>query len=332
MIKRRQFVAFLGGAAALPMVSPYTAAAQQGEPMRRVAILEGASESTANKAYIASFMARLDELGWRNGRNLRIDLRWWTAPLDQMRAAIAEMLAASPDIILVDTNLALTSLKPMLGNVPVVFVGVGDPVGSGFVASLAHPGGNITGFSSYDGPMGGKWLEVLKETVPNLTRVLVLLYPETAAHQAFWRTIEIAAPRYSVEAIQGAVHDAAEIERVISSFGGKPNGGLIILPHAVTLVNRGLIVDLALRYRLPSVHGAGGGIDDGGLVYYGIDFDDSYRHAAEYVDRILRGDKPADLPVQLPTKYKLAFNLKTAKAIGITIPPSMLVRADEVIE
>ncbi|MGA2895819.1 MAG: ABC transporter substrate-binding protein [Xanthobacteraceae bacterium] len=314
------------------MRSPRSARAQQGERVRRLAILEGTAETAANKANIASFMARLDELGWKNGRNIRTDLRWWTAPLDQMRVVIAEMLAASPDIILVDTNLALTTLKPMVLNVPVVFMGVGDPVGSGFVASIAHPGGNITGFSSYDGPMGGKWLEVLKETAPSVTRMMTLLYPETETHQAFWRSIEDAAPRFGVEATAGAVHDATEIERVISSFGGKPNSGLIVLPHAVTAANRGLIVDLGLRYRLPSVHGTAGSAADGGLVYYGIDFGDSYRHAAEYVDRILRGEKPADLPVQLPTKFKLIFNLKTATAIGITIPPSMLVRADEVIE
>jgi putative tryptophan/tyrosine transport system substrate-binding protein len=328
-VRRREFITLIGGTAAAWQLP---ASAQHGEPVRRVAILEGTAEDAPNKANIASFMAGLDELGWKNGRNIRTDLHWWAEPLDQMRVVIAEMLAASPDIILVDTNLALTTLKPMIGNVPVVFVGVGDPVGSGFVASLAHPGGNITGFSSYDGPMGGKWLEVLKETAPAVTHMMALLYPETAAHQAFWRSIEIAAPRYGVEAIQGAVHDAPEIERVISSFGAEPNGGLIVLPHAVTAVNRRLIIDMAQRYRLPSVHASVGSEAVGALVYYGIDFDDSYRHAAEYVDRILRGDKPADLPVQLPTKYKLAFNLKTAKAIGITIPPSMLVRADEVIE
>jgi len=218
----------------------------------------------------------------------------------------------------------------VLANAPDPF-SVGDPVGSGFVASLAHPGGNITGFSTYDGPMGGKWLEVLKQSAPHLTRILTILHPETPVHQAFWHSIQDAAPHFGVEVTPGGVHDASQIENAITAFAVKENSGLIVLPHAVTNVNRNLIVALALRHRLPTID-AIRNANAGGLVSYSFDFEDQYYHGAEYVDRILRGQKPSDLPVQLPTKFKLAFNLRTAKAIGLTIPPSLLARADEVID
>jgi putative tryptophan/tyrosine transport system substrate-binding protein len=244
----------------------------------------------------------------------------------------AELLASSPDVIMVWTNLALAVLKPVAGKVPVVFVGVGDPVGSGFVASLAHPGGNITGFASYDGPMGGKWLDVLKETAPHLRRIMTILHPETPVHQAFWRSIKDAAPRFGVEVTPGAVHDAAEIESAISSFAGEENSGLIVLSHALTQANQNLLIELPRRVRLPAIYATASSVKAGGLVSYGIDFQDNFRGTAEYVDRILRGDKPSDLPVQEPTKFNLAFNLKTAKALGLTISESLLARADEVIE
>jgi putative tryptophan/tyrosine transport system substrate-binding protein len=328
-MRRREFIALLGGAAA---VWPLTARAQQAERMRRVAILMGSAETALDQTNLTAFMSRLNELGWRTDRTLRTDVRWWTGTPEQMRSIIAEMFASSPDVFVAWTNLALATLQPMIGNFPVVFVGIGDPVGSGFVASLAHPGANITGFASYDEPMSGKWLEVLKETAPQLTRVMALLHPETPSHQGFWRAIEAAAQRMAVKVIPGAVHDASEIERVVSSFGEDANGGLIILPHAVTVVNRDLIIALTLRYRLPSVTGAAGFLNASSLLYYGIDFQDSFRHTAEYVDRILRGEKPADLPVQQPTKFKLTLNLKIARVIGLNIPPTLLARADEVIE
>jgi putative tryptophan/tyrosine transport system substrate-binding protein len=327
-IGRRELLAALGGAAAWPLA----ARAQQAERMRRVAILMGSAETALDQTNLTAFMSRLNELGWRTDRTLRTDVRWWTGTPEQMRSIIAEMFASSPDVFVAWTNLALATLQPMIGNFPVVFVGIGDPVGSGFVASLAHPGANITGFASYDEPMGGKWLEVLKETAPQLTRVMALLHPETPSHQGFWRAIEAAAQRMAVKVIPGAVHDASEIERVVSSFGEDANGGLIILPHAVTVVNRDLIIALTLRYRLPSVTGAAGFLNASSLLYYGIDFQDSFRHTAEYVDRILRGEKPADLPVQQPTKFKLTLNLKIARVIGLNIPPTLLARADEVIE
>jgi ABC-type uncharacterized transport system substrate-binding protein len=223
-------------------------------------------------------------------------------------------------------------LKPIAGNVSIVFTGVGDPVGSGFVASLARPGGNITGFASHEPSMGGKWLEVLKEIAPHITRALVIMHPETPSHQAMWQSIEKAAPRLGIEVTAGGAHNAAEIERVVASFARKPDGGLIALPHALTVFNASMIITLARRYRMPDVYAIAETVDVGGLVSYGINWDDQFRRAVEYVDRILKGTKPADLPVQNPTRFKLVVNLKAAKAIGLTIPETFLARADEVVE
>ena len=249
-----------------------------------------------------------------------------------MRPVVAELLAFSPDVIVVFSNLALALLKPMAANVPVVFVGVGDPIGDGFVTNLARPGGNITGFAGTDGPIGGKWLEVLKETAPHLTSVMMLLHPETPIHQSFWRSAESSAPRLGVEVVAGGVRNTAEIERVISSFATKENRGIIVAPHAITWANEELIIALVLRHRLPAHYATAASIRAGGLVSYGHEFEDSFRKTAEYADRILRGEKPGDLPVQMPTKFRLIFNLKTAKALGLFVPPWLLTRADEVIE
>jgi putative ABC transport system substrate-binding protein len=327
-MRRRTFIALVCGAAAWPVAAP----AQQGERVRRIGVLMGSAETALGKTYLATFLQRLEQLGWTQGRNARVDVRWWTGGEAEMRPVVAELLAFSPDVIMVFSNLALALLKPMARNVPVVFVGVGDPVGDGFVASLAHPGGNTTGFAGTDGPIGGKWLEMLKETAPHLTRVMMIFHPETPIHQAFWRSLQEAAPRFGVEATAGGVHDAAEIERAVSSFATSENRGLIVAPHAITWANEELIIALTLRHRLPAHYATAASVMAGGLVCYGHDFDDSFRKTAEYVDRILRGEKPGDLPVQMPTKFRLVFNLKTAKAIGLTIPPSLLARADEVIE
>jgi len=327
-MRRREFITLLGGVA---VAWPLAANAQQSDRIRGIGVLMGSAEGELGETYVAAFFERLEELGWKRGRNTRADVRWWTGGPDHMGTVAAELLASSPDVIMVFTNLALAVLKLLVGKVPVVFVGIGDPVDSGFVASLARPGGNITGFASYDGPMGGKWLEVLKETAPHLTRIMAILHPETPSHQGFWRSIEDAAPRFGVEAIPGAVHDAAEIESAISSFA-TTNSGIIVLPHALTIANIDLIRALALRLRLPAIYASPGSVKAGGLVYYGIDWEDSFRRTAEYVDRILRGEKPSDLPVQQPTKFQLAFNLKTAKALQLEVPPSILLRADEIIE
>jgi putative ABC transport system substrate-binding protein len=327
-MRRRTFIALVCGAAAWPVDAP----AQPGERVRRIGVLMGSAETELGKTYLATFLQRLEQLGWTQGRNARVDVRWWTGGEAEMRPVVAELLAFSPDVIMVFSNLALALLKPMARNVPVVFVGVGDPVGDGFVASLAHPGGNTTGFAGTDGPIGGKWLEMLKETAPHLTRVMMIFHPETPIHQAFWRSLQEAAPRFGVEVTAGGVHDAAEIERAVSSFATSENRGLIVAPHAITWANEELIIALTLRHRLPAHYATAASVMAGGLVCYGHDFDDSFRKTAEYVDRILRGEKPGDLPVQMPTKFRLVFNLKTAKAIGLTIPPSLLARADEVIE
>ena len=327
-MKRREFIAMLGGAAGWPLA----AHAQQTERPRRVAMLMGSADSDEERSYIVGFFARLEELGWKGDLNLRTDVRWWAGGAEQMQPVVADMLEASPDIVVAYTNFAVASLKPIAGNVPIVFVAVGDPIGSGFVASLAHPGGNVTGFTSNDAPMGGKWLELLKEAVTQVTRVLAIMHQETPIHQAFWRSIQDAAPHFGVDVTPGGVHDAAEIESAISSFAVKEDSGLIALPHALTAVNRDLIVSLSLRHRLPSIFGWARAADEGALVSYGVDNGSSFRQAAEYVDRILRGQKPGDLPVQQPVKFRLVLNLKTAKLIGLTIPQTFLARADEVIE
>jgi putative ABC transport system substrate-binding protein len=265
MIRRREFITLIGGAAA---AWPLAAHAQQAERMRRIAVLMGTTASELGEGYLTTFLQRLDELGWRKSRNILIDVRWWTGGPEQMQTVVAELLSFSPDVVMVFSNLALALLKPMAGTVPIVFVGVGDPIGDGFVDSLARPGGNITGFSSYDGPMGGKWLEVLKEAAPHLARVIALLHQETPIHQRFWQSTEAAAARVGIDALAGGVHDAAEIEAIVTSFAEKPNGGLIVFPHALTNANSSLIVSLALRYRLPSapLGGSQGGSEGGRYV------------------------------------------------------------------
>ena len=328
-MRRRDFVkATVVSAVAWPLA----ARAQQGERVRRVAILMSTAKTALAQTYVTAFLARLEELGWKSGRNLRTDVRWWTGREEQMQPVVSDMLGASPDIVVAFSNLAVAVLKPMAGNVPIVFAATGDPVGSGFVASLAHPGGNITGFATYDAPMGGKWLEVLKETAPHLTRILTILHPETPIHQAFWRSIQDGALHFGVEVTPGPVHDGSEIESAIGAFAVKENSGLIVLPHTVTAVNRDLIVALALRHSLPAIYATSGSVSSGELVSYSVDFEDNFLRTAEYVDRILRGEKPSDLPVQQPTKFKLAFNLRTARVIGLEVPHNLLQRADEVIE
>jgi ABC-type uncharacterized transport system substrate-binding protein len=306
------------------------AQAQQAGNVRRVAVLMGVANSPAWTAVTASLFDWLGKLGWREGRNLVTQVQWNQPGLMQVRAI--ELMASSPDVVVVFTNFALKVLKPIAGNVPIVFVGVGDPVGSGFVASLAQPGGNITGFASHDLSMGGKWLEVLKETAPHISRALVIMRPELPAHQGMWQSVEQAARQLGIEVTAGEVHNTAEIKRVIASFAQKPNGGLVVLPDALSASNAPVIIALAQRYRMPEVNSSAKNVAIGALVSYGLDWNDQFRRAAEYVDRILRGTSPSDLPVQKPTRFKLVVNLKTAKALELTVPPQLLSRADEVIE
>ena len=328
-MRRREFITLLGGAVA---AWPLAVRAQQREGMRRVDVLMGAAETAWSRGWLAAFFRRLDELGWREGRNLVTQMQWWNDQPQQIRVWAAELIARSPDVAVTFTNLALEVLKPIAGDVPIVFMGVGDPVGSGFVANLAHPGGNITGFASHESSLGGKWLEVLKETAPQITRVLAIVELGNAASQAQWRSVEDAAQRLAVEATAGNVRNAAEIEQVITSFAQQENGGLVVLPHALSVFNASAIIALAQRYRMPNIHAIAEAVAAGGLVSYGINWNDQFRRAAEYVDRILKGTKPADLPVQQPTKFDLVINLKSARAIDLEIPPTILLRADELIE
>jgi putative tryptophan/tyrosine transport system substrate-binding protein len=324
-LQRRDFIAGLGGAAAWPIV----ARGQQPERVRRVGALFGGAASEHEQLWFGAFVRRLDELGWKQDRTLWVELRWGKGSREQLRASAAELLAWNPDVILAFNNLALAELKPLAGTVPIVFAGVGDPVASGFVTSLARPGANITGFESFAPTMGGKWLEVLKQTVPSLTRVLALMHPETAVHQEFWSSMRDSAATLGIDVTSAGVHDASEITDAITSFATNPNGGVVSFPHAVTNAHSELIVALELRYHLPGLYA---GSVDGSLVSYGLDWPNEMRRAAEYVDRILRGSSPAELPVQAPIRFVLVLNLKAAKAIGLEIPSSVLLRADEVIE
>src|SRR5262245_54305938 len=328
-LKRREFITLLGGAAAWPLAAR---AQQPAGGIRRVAVLMGIGETTSSRSWLAALFNRLDELGWQEGRNLVTQVQWWHDQPEQMRLWAADLMARSPDVVVTFTNLALEMLKPIAGEVPIVFSGVGDPVGSGFIASLARPGGNMTGFASHEPSMGGKWLYLLKETAPHVRRALAIMHAETPAHQDMWQSIETAAPGLGIEVTAGGVHNAAEIERLITSFAQTPNGGLMALPHALTNINASIIIALAQQYRLPATYAVPEHVAVGGLISYGIYWEDQFRRAAEYVDRILKGTRPADLPVQNPTRFKLVINMKTAKALGITVPETLLARADEVIE
>ena len=329
-MRRRELITAIAGSAA---AWPLTALAQQSGTVRRVVVLMGAAETVSSRGWLNSFSNRLQELGWHEGGNLFTRVQWWNDRPEQMRSWAAELIAGSPDIAVTFTNLALEVMKPVAGGVPVVFVGVGDPVvGSGFVSSFAHPGGNATGFASHDPSLGSKWLEVLKEIAPNVSRVLVIMEPGSIPNQGMFHAIQEAASRLGVEATARGVHNAAEIEDIIKSFTQQPNGGLVILPNALTVFNRSTIISLARQYRLPDIYALADSVAAGGLLSYGLDWDDQFRRAAEYVDKILRGTRPADLPVQAPTKYVLTVNLKTAKTLDLFIPPSLLATADQVIE
>ena len=327
-MRRREFLALIGSAVG---GSPLAVHAQP-VPVRRLVVLMGAAETPSSRRLLTSFLHRLDELGWSERHNLFTRVQWWNDRPEQMRMWAAELIAGSPDVAVTFTNHALEVMKPIAGSVPVVFIGVGDPVGSGFISSFAQPGGNITGFASHDPSMGGKWLEVLKETAPNISRVLVIMVPGVTVLQAMLRSAEEAATRLAVETTAGGVHNATEIEHVIKSFAQKPNGGLVVLPYAVTVFNASTIIALARQYQLPDIYALAEFVGAGGLVSYSLDWDDQFRRAAGYVDQILRGTKPADLPVQASTKFELTINMKTAKALGLTVPPSLLARANEVIE
>src|SRR5215510_8417303 len=313
-IGRRKFLATLGGAAAWPLASR----AQQGERMRRIGVLiPYAADDPEGQARIAAFLQGLQQLGWTEGRNVRIDYRRSAGDADRARRYAAELVALAPDVILASGTSLVGPLLQATRTVPIVFPVIGDPVGAGFVDSLARPGGNATGFMSREYSLSGKWLELLKEIAPSVTRVAVLRDAALSAGPVQFGVIQAVAPSLRVEVNPINLRDAGEIERAIAAFAGSPNGGLILTGGATSLLHSDLIITLAARHKLPAVYPYRHIVTGGGLIFYGANFYDQYRRAAGYVDRILKGEKPADLPVQAPTKYELVINLKTAKALGL---------------
>ena len=329
-MRRREFITLLGGAAA---AWPIAAGAQQPERMRRVGVLLPIAMDDADyQLWVGAFVKALEELGWVDGRNVRVDIHWATANAAEIRKQAAELAALAPDVILAPGTSTVGPLTQATRTVPIVFPIIADPVAGGFVDSLARPGGNVTGFMLFEYSISGKWLELLKQIAPGVTRVAVLGDPDTATGPAQFGVIQAVAPLLRVEVSSFKKRDASEIERAITDFAQFPNGGLILTPGGPALAHRDLIITLAARFKLPAVYFDRAFVTAGGLLSYGPDRIDLYRRAAGYVNRILRGEKPGDLPVQAPTKYQLVINLKTAKALGLTVPPQLLARADEVIE
>jgi putative ABC transport system substrate-binding protein len=329
-LRRRQFITLLGGVAA---AWPLAARAQQIEKVRRIGVLQPvAVDDPEALARVTAFAQGLQQFGWTDGRNVRIDTRWAAGDTDRYRTYAAELVALAPDVILASSSPAVMSLQHLTRTVPIVFVNIVDPVGAGFVESLARPGGNATGFVAYEYGMSAKWLELLKEIMPALKLAAVLRDPAIASGAGQYAVIQAAAPSFGVELRAVGVRDAGEIERAITALARSSNGGLIVTGSPLALVHRDLIITLAARHRLPAVYPFPYFATSGGLISYGPNATDPYRRAASYIDRILKGEKPADLPVQAPTKYELVINLKTAKALGLTVPDSLLARADEVIE
>jgi len=330
MMKRREFITLLGGAAA---AWPLAATAQQGERMRRIGVLMARNaDDSDEQARLTAFLQGLQERGWSDGDKMRIDVRWSAGDPDRRNRYAAELVALAPDVILADTSTVVAALQQATQTVPIVFAGVIDPVGAGFVVSLARPGGNTTGFASLDYGISGKWLELLKEIAPRVTRAAVIRDAAIASGTGQWGALQSVAPSFGVELSPVNMLDAGEIERAIAAFARSPNGGVILTGSALAMIHRDLIITLAARHKLPAVYYDRHFVTRGGLISYGPNSIDPHRRAASYVDRILKGEKPADLPVQAPTKHELAINLKTAKTLGLDVPTSLIARADEVIE
>jgi putative ABC transport system substrate-binding protein len=328
-MKRREFITILGGTA---VAWPRAVRAQQGERVRRIGLLQGlTADDPVAQANNAAFVQGLQQLGWIEGRNVHIDFRWGTGNIADMRKSAAELVELAPDVILAVSG-GVGPLLQTTRTVPIVFVIVPDPVGSGFVNSLSRPGGNATGYIMFEYSLCGKWLELLKEIAPSVTRACVLRDSTDPTAIGEFAVIQSVAPSIGVDVSPINMGDVAEIERAVAAFAQVANGGLIVASSALSVVHRDLIIALAARHKLPAVYYQRFYVAPGGLISYGPNFLDQFRRAAGYVDRILKGEKPADLPVQAPTKYELVINLKTAKALGLTVPPSILARADEVIE
>ena len=327
-MRRREFISLLGGAAAVTW--PLAARAER---TRRIGVFMNYAEDTPqSRARLASFVQAMEELGWTAGRNVQIDYCWGVADADRNRRNAAELVALAPDVLLASATAVTAALVQTTRTIPIVFVNVVDPVGAGFVQSMARPGGNATGFIPFEYGMGGKWLELLKQVAPGVRRVAVLHNPIVVSRSGQLGTIEAVAPSFRVELSAFSVRDPGEIERAVTRFAQAPNGGLIVVGAPSLETHHDLIVALAAQHRLPAVYPYRSYVAGGGLISYGTDLVAQFRRAAGYVDRILKGEKPADLPVQAPTKYELAIDLKTAKALGLDIPPTLLARADEVIE
>ena len=328
-MKRREFITFIGGAAA---AWPVAARGQQGERVRRIGMLLGFAESDPESpSRLSAFRHGLDRLGWKEGQNARIEYRWGAGDPTRMRAHAKELIGTSPEVLVAESTPATAALQVETQTTPIVFLQAGNPVGSGFVTSFARPGGNLTGFTNYVPSMGSKWMELLKEIAPGLARAAALFNPKTHTGQ-YWGVLEAAAQSLNVKFTKAAVEDAAEIRQAIENLAGEPSGGLLVMPDSFTLSHRGTIVALTARYHVPAIYAFKVFPVSGGLISYGMSLVAVYRDAASYVDRILRGEKPGDLPVQAPTKFELVINLKTAKALGLTVPLIMQMTADEVIE
>jgi putative ABC transport system substrate-binding protein len=328
-MKRRAFIALLGGAAA---TWPLATRSQPNEPVRRIGVLMTTADDPEGQRRLSAFREGLEKRGWAEGKDIRIEVNWSVTDAERARSVVDELIGRAPDLILTSGTPATSALHHARAVIPVVFTVVSEPIEQGFVQSLAHPGGNITGFTNLEPGLGGKWIELLKEIAPSVTRVAILFNPQTApAAIVTSRSADQAAEKLAIELVRSPVHDPAEIESAITRLR-RQTDGFVMVPDTFLNIHRKLIVELASRYQISAVYPSSYLVAEGGLASYGIDLADSFRQAAFYVDRIFRGEKPADLPVQQPTKFDLAINLKTAKALGLTVPTTLLARADEVIE
>jgi len=330
-MRRREFITVLGGVAA---GWPLAARGQQGERMRRIGVLIAFAESDHEaQSWVAALREELRKLGWTDGRNIEIDTRWAAAEVDSMKRYAKELVALQPDLMVTSSTPATAAMLQQTDTIPIIFVLVADPVGSGFVASLPRPGGNVTGFTPIVGSLGGKWVELLKEIAPRIARVTLMFNPPTATFvEGYLSPFKAAAASLGAEAVIAPVHDMPELESLVAAQALEPTSGLVVIPDAFMVGHRAQITALAARYRVPAIYTFRSFAELGGLISYGPDFFDEYRRTASYVDRILKGEKPTELPVQAPVKFELVINLKAAKALGLTIPPTLFARADEVIQ
>jgi len=325
-MRRREFISLIGGSVALPL------AARAQERVRRIGVLVGAGDEAQGQSWIAGFRQGLQKLGWTEGRDVRIDVRWGGADIDYIRASASELVSSKPDVILVYSVRVLNAMREATGQIPIVFIATSDPVGLGFAKSLAHPGGNLTGFMLYEVSVAGKLVELLKEMAPRLARMALLFNPENISAEGYRGSIETVAKSLGVAPVWLPVRTAADIESAVSALAREPGAGLLLPTDVTTVVHRDTIVSLAARHRLPAIYSFRADVTSGGLMCYGPDTGDLFRRASTYADRILKGEKAADMPVQAPTKFELVINLGTAKALGLAIPPTLLARANEVIE